>query len=146
MVENQEYFEDNVEIWKKKFEELRHYIKINKKTPSYKDKIGTWLQTQKKNYKKKQDIMKEEEIYDIWTKFMVENQEYFEDNVEIWKKKFEELKNYIKINKKTPPTKDKYRIGKWLQHQKTNYKKKQWIMKEEEIYKIWTKFEKEYLQ
>ena len=148
MDENQEYFEDNVEKWMKNFEELKNYIKINKKTPPKKEKLGNWFSHQKQNYKKKQGIMKEEEIYDIWTKFMDENQEYFDDNVEIWKKKFEELNNYIVINKKSPPSR-KNKLGNWLQHQKQNYKKKQQIMKEEDIYDIWTKFmdeNQEYLQ
>ena len=38
---------------------------------------GSWNQNQQNNYKQKNRIMKQQEIYDIWTKFIEEYKEYF---------------------------------------------------------------------
>ena len=71
-----EYFESNENIWKNNLEKVKQYIDENNKKPSIIDKnkeikrLGYWIDTQQKNYKKKENIMKIEEIYNIWAEFI----------------------------------------------------------------------------
>ena len=71
-----EYFESYEERWIKYLEKVKNYIDSHKKRPSQYDIIkddgflGRWIITQKANYNKKKDIMKNKEIYDKWTKFI----------------------------------------------------------------------------
>jgi hypothetical protein len=93
--------------------------------------------------------MNNKNIYDEFTLFLEEYNEYFRSNEEIWFEKFEKLKNYIDINKKRPSEVDKddeiASIGKWLSHQLKNYKKKEQIMKYNPIiYDEWNKFMNKY--
>ena len=59
------------------------YIDDNEKTPSEYDKnkeikqLGYWLSNQKKNYVKKEKIMKDEEIRKLWEEFVENYKEYF---------------------------------------------------------------------
>lgn len=159
-VKYQEYFLNNDEIWKQNLQDVKNYIDKNKKTPSDKDKnkdiksLGTWLGTQKKNYdndiSKSKEIMKNESIHNLWTKFIqdVKYKEYFLKNDEIWKKNLQNVKKYMEINKKSPSSKDKYKIiqslGTWLGKQKANYdkdiSKSKTIMKNESIHTLWAEF------
>jgi acyl-coenzyme A thioesterase PaaI-like protein len=56
----------------------------NKKTPSHgskntqEKKVGSWLQNQKNNYKRKINCMIDEKIYNLWTTFIEEYKEYIE--------------------------------------------------------------------
>ncbi len=60
------------EIWIKKLEQVKTYIDTNNKRPSQHDKdkqikqLGSWIQYQQDNYKKKAYIMTNEEIYNNW--------------------------------------------------------------------------------
>jgi superfamily II DNA or RNA helicase len=70
------YFISNEEEWCNKLEEIKLYININNKKPSYQDKDinikkqSAWLSRQITNYKNKRKIMQEQEIYDAWTAFI----------------------------------------------------------------------------
>jgi hypothetical protein len=70
------YFLSNEENWKLKLYEVKNYIDTNNNIPLNSDKdnqiniLGKWIQHQKTNYKNKEDIMKNEEIYKIWTEFI----------------------------------------------------------------------------
>jgi ribosomal RNA-processing protein 8 len=81
--EYSEYFKDNNEIWYKNLNQVEEYIKSNKKLPNKRDKnkeikvLGSWLSTQKTNYQKEKDIMKEVEIRKPWEDFTKEYSEYF---------------------------------------------------------------------
>jgi superfamily II DNA or RNA helicase len=146
------YFQSNEEIWNDNFIEVKKYIDINNKKPLESDKnlnikkLGVWISYQQQNYKKKEHIMKNNEIYNKWTEFINDNnyKKYFLSNEEIWNDNFIEVKKYIDINNKKPSMKNKdikiKQLGKWLSHQQQNYKKKEHIMKNNEIYNKWTEF------
>ena len=138
--------------WNINLNKVKKYIDENKKTPSSKvgDKdiksLGTWIFSQKDNYKKKIQCMKNTNIYDIWTAFInnPNYREYLLSPDDNWKNNLDKVKKYIdKNNKKpTPYNKDKdiKSLGKWISHQKTNYKNKSHSMENTEIYNIWTEF------
>ena len=63
------------------------------------------VRTQKRNYKKKISIMKELEIYNLWTNFItdIKYSKYFRTKQEIWDYSFILRKEFI----------DKKRLPKW---------------------------------
>ena len=69
------YFLSNECEWKQTLESLKDFIDKNGKTPSSNSKdndektLGNWINTQKGNFKNKTQIMKNEEIYNIWEQF-----------------------------------------------------------------------------
>jgi len=145
-----EYFKSNEEIWLNNLQKLKKYIDNNNKKPSSSHKntdiksLGLWIGTQQKNYKKKEGIMKNEEIYIKWTKFIDEYKIYLQSNEEIWLNNLEKVKKYIYENNKRPSQIDRDKeakiLGKFISHQITNYKKREDIMKNDDIYNIWTEF------
>ena len=148
------YFLSNEEIWKDNLDNVKIFINEYKKLPSEASKnsnekiLRTWLSNQKKNYKNKTQIMKDETIYNTWTHFIEECKKYFLSNEEIWKDKLDNVKIFIDEKKKIPSTTSKNSnekiLGIWLSHQKINYKNKTEIMKDENIYNTWTEFIKIY--
>jgi hypothetical protein len=84
------YFQSNEELWIERLNELKQYIDTNNKRPSNHDKdinikqLATWLSHQVKNYKKKKEIMSNEEIYNKWTEFINDKKyiSYFQSNEE----------------------------------------------------------------
>jgi superfamily II DNA or RNA helicase len=154
-IENyKEYFKTNNKIWIDNLDECKKYIDENNEPPSKTDKkqeikqLGLWLSTQKKNYSKKEYIMKDEEIIKLWEEFIENYKEYFETNNEIWINKLNKCKKFIDENKKRPSCSDKNneikQLGSWLIVQKQNYEKKEQIMKDEEIIKLWEEFIENY--
>jgi superfamily II DNA or RNA helicase len=83
----------NEDIWKDYLSKVKKYMDDNKKRPSSLDKNkdiktqGSWICRQLKNYSKKENIMRNTEIYDMWTKFINDSKykEYFQSNEDIWK-------------------------------------------------------------
>jgi hypothetical protein len=71
-----EYFITNKDIWNNNLENVIQYININDKLPSPTDKtkeiniLGQWLTCQKMNYKKKEQIMKNDIIYNKFKDFL----------------------------------------------------------------------------
>ena len=69
-------------------------------------------------------------------------------NVEIWKTKLEQVKEYINENNKLPSQNNKNnnikKLGEWLSSQHYNYKNNKYIMKNENIRKQYEEFIKEY--
>jgi superfamily II DNA or RNA helicase len=136
--------------WEEKLKLVKSYIETNNKLPSAKDKnkdikqLGMWISTQKKNYSKKEYIMKEENIRNIWEDFINTYSHLFMSNDEMWNDTLEKAKLYIETNNKLPSSTDKNKdikqLGKWISHQKENYSKKEQIMKEENIRNIWEDF------
>jgi superfamily II DNA or RNA helicase len=69
-----------IEDWKNNLKEVKKYIDENNKRPSHHNKdinikkLGGWLGTQKKNYNKdiklSKQIMKDQDIYSLWTQFI----------------------------------------------------------------------------
>ena len=150
----QNYLLSNEEVWYQKFDQLKIYIKENNNLPSRCNKdnnikhLTNWFQDQKKKYKNKKESMKNEEIYNSWTQFIEEYQNYLLSNEELWYQKFDELKIYIKENNKLPSRSNKdnniKQLGQWFSTQKNNYDKKLYNMKNEEIYNKWYEFIEKY--
>ena len=71
------------EVWISNFEKVKQYININNKRPSKYDqnseikKLGMWMTKQNNNYIKKINIMKNETIYNNWTEFLNNYNQYF---------------------------------------------------------------------
>jgi superfamily II DNA or RNA helicase len=149
-----EYFLTNEEIWKKNLSDVHGFMEKHHKRPSEKSKdavekyLGKWLSTQNKNYTTRKDILKTQEIYDMYIRFRDNYAEYFLTNEEIWKKTLSDVQDFMEKHHKRPSdhSKDaveKY-LGNWLSHQNTNYTTKSNIMKNQEIYDTYTKFKKQY--
>ena len=152
--EYEQYFISNEENWNNQLSELKKYIDENGKRPSDHDKnekikqMSNWTSHQNTNYKKKTQIMKNQDIRTKWEDFIEEYKEYFISNEENWNNQLSELKKYIDENNKLPSTIDKNekikQIGTWTSNQITNYKKKTYIMKDKEIRTKWEDFIEEY--
>ena len=110
-----EYFISNEDEWYNNLEKVKKYINENNKRPSEKDKnkeikqMGNWILHQQINYKKKEQIMRNQEIYDKWTEFINNNKykTHFMSNEEEWYNNLEQVKKYIDDNNKKPSDKDK---------------------------------------
>jgi len=145
-----EYFMSNEETWIKKTEEIKEYMNKNNKRPSQNDKdkkiknLGKWISDQQINYKNKENIMKNEEIYNTWTKIINDSKykKYLMTYEEMWNESLNEVKKYIDENNKRPSKNDEYnkQLEYWISDQQKSYKKKENIMKNEEIYNKWTDF------
>ena len=154
------YFKDLDEKWNENFENIKQFMDENNKRPIQKSKekeekfLGTWLTTQKKNYKNKNNSMNDKERYDLWTVFLKEYKKYVNNFDDIWNEKFENLKKFINDNKRAPIQKPKnlkektYQqeklLGSWLSNQQQYYKNKNNSMNDKEKYDLWTVFLKEY--
>jgi len=146
------YFISNEDVWINTLNQVKKYIDDNNKRPSSEDKnkeikqFGQWILNQTKNYKNKEHIMKNEEIYNQWDNFMNDDKYkiYFISNEDVWINTLNQVKKYIDENNKRPSSEDKNneikQLGKWILTQTKNYKNKEYIMKNEEIYKKWTEF------
>ena len=75
-VKYKKYFDDDFILWINKLNEVKKYIDKNNKKPTRTDKndeikiLGNWISTQIKNYKDKKQIIKNENIYYLWTEFI----------------------------------------------------------------------------
>ena len=127
---NDERFKKYIDLnenWKQTLQQAKTYILINEKSPSKHDKdetiktLGNWISNQKKNYDpdiaKCKNIMKNQEIYDLWSDFI--NDERFKKYIVIdlnenWQQSLQEVKTYILKNEKSPSTTDKDKTTKKL--------------------------------
>ena len=104
------YFNDNLIKWINILEYLKEFINKNNKLPSQTSKnieeknLGTWRSSQSQKYSKKQQIMKTQEIYDMWTEFINDSRykKYFRSNEDIWKETLEKVKVFLDTNGKRP--------------------------------------------
>ena len=137
-----------IEKWKKTLEKVVDYMEKERECPSDKDKnknikkLGTWVGTQKGNYKNNKYIMLNPEIKKEWEETVDKYKEYLViDNEEIWRMTLKKLIDYMEIEKKSPSTHDKNpdvkTLGKWVGTQKGNYKNNKYIMLNPEIKKEW---------
>jgi superfamily II DNA or RNA helicase len=146
--EYKEYIISNEDNWIKQLNELKKYINENQQRPTRKDNkiLYGWLSKQLENFKNKKNIMKNEEISNIFKKFLNDYKKYVSSNEEQWILQFNELKKYMDDNKRHPDYKDKI-LYNWSHCQLQNYKNKKDIMKKEKIYnefKIFLNDYKEY--
>ena len=146
------YFMSNEEEWKNILKKVEEYIDVNNKKPSVHDddenikKLSNWLYVQNQNYRKCKEIMKDENIRQIWHTFITSDKysTYFMSNEEIWTNNYNELQKYIDLNDKLPSKNNNddniKKIGKWLQHQQENYKKNVQIMSDIKFRTQWKNF------
>ena len=140
------YFDlDNVKDWKIKLEEVKQFIDTNNARPTvkYNQTLCSWISNQVKNSKKRLDIMKNDEIYNLWNDFVNDTRykKYFDlDNVREWKNNLEEIKQFIDENGKRPTEKNNQTLCSWISTQLNISKKRLKIMKNDEIYNIWNEF------
>ena len=145
-----QHFETNENKWLQRYDELKQYIDKNNSLPTKltNKKLNKWLDHQKENFIKTQDLMKNQNIKFLWNN-LINDEKYkllFEpiNNVEIWKQKFELLKKYIDDNDKRPNSNDKDKnikiLGKWCCRQVENAEKRFQILSNEEVFTIWTEF------
>jgi superfamily II DNA or RNA helicase len=149
-----EYFMSNEEIWKKTLSEVQNFIEKHHKRPSQTSKdsvekqLSQWLSNQNKNYTTRSKIMKNQEIYDMYTKFRDNHSEYLMSNEEVWKKNLFEVQDFIEKHHKRPSQTSKdaveKQLGNWLGTQNTQYTTRSNIMKNQEIYDMYTKFKDNY--
>ena len=138
--------------WMKKLEQVKTYIDKYKKRPSSEDNdknikiLGLWLLRQNKNYKNKTQIMKNQEIYNIWYEFINNSKykTYFISNEKKWDNLLNDVINYMDKNNKRPSSRGKIKetklLGSWLCHQTTNFKEKTQIIKNQNMYNKWNEF------
>jgi len=147
-----EHFQSNEETWYITLSQVKEFIDSNKNKPNKRSKnkdekvLGQWIVNQQKNYKKRTQIMKDDDIYNTWTQFINDPlyKEYFLSNEDVWSTTLSKVKEFIYLNKKRPSktskNKDEKVLEKWIGHQQTNYKKRTNIMKDDDIYNTWTQF------
>jgi superfamily II DNA or RNA helicase len=138
--------------WEEKLVMVEEYIREYGKLPSkHKDKnissLGSWVSTQKQNYKKNKEIMKNKNIRKLWDDFVKQYNHLFMSNRELWINNFKLLEEYINIHKELPSDYSKdpntLKIARWKCTQKNNFKNTSHIMKEDENIKtIWEQFVK----
>jgi len=128
------YFMSNEEKWFYNLNNIKKYIDTNNKRPIKENKdieikqLGQWISTQQDSYKKKDQIMKTDYIYDEWTVFINSEKykKYFMSNEDAWNESLNDLKKYINENDKLPSSTDKDKqikiLNSWIANQKINYK------------------------
>jgi len=153
--EYEHLFMSNTEKWLNILQEVEKHINIYKELPSAysKDTItqkkGSWINTQRSNYKNLNHIMTDENIKNIWENFVNRNKILFRSNEEKWLDNLRELEKYIQIHKKLPSHTNKDEnislLAKWTTNQKRNYIDiNQIMMTNEDIRKLWEEFVNKY--
>ena len=142
-----EIFVNNDEIFCNKLKEVEYFINEQKRKPTHKE--NAWLYQQQKNYKLKQDGMKNKERYDIFTQFLKKYELYLKSKDEIWFETLIEYETYLNNYKQRPKINTKEEdeptfLARWYSNQQKNYKLKQDGMKNKERYDIFTQFLNKY--
>jgi superfamily II DNA or RNA helicase len=148
-----QYFMTNDERWLYKFEELNNYLDnyetmlhIHSKNIKI-QRMFIWHNHQVYKFKNKTQIMKKDNIYNIWCEF-VKNpkyEQYFMSDEKKWLNNFNKSKEYIdKYNKRPSDKDDDFEIAKlsrWIQSTNISFKTKTKIMNiNETIYNTWDNF------
>ena len=138
------YFISEKEKWYKNLTDNKLFIDTNKRLPTRFE--SNWITTQKTKYKLKREIMKDPDIYDVWTEFIndIKYSKYFKTSGEIWFKNLKKVKDFIDKNDKRPTQESKCKIemtnGRWVSNQLKNYKNKSQNMKDPKFYDAWREF------
>ena len=137
-------------IWLENLERVKKYIDNYKKRPTDEyDNLGTWIKQQKKNYKRKQDILSKPHFRNKWEDFIIYYSEYFKTDVQIWEEQLEKFKNYIVQYGKLPTRKNSdsqsVELAIWYNQQVIKYKRNRGIMKKnKQVKATWEKFTNEH--
>ena len=146
-----EYFTTVDGKWFNTLEKVKKYIDENNKRPCKNDtdenikKIALWISTQIQNYKKKENIMKDDIVREEWNKFITSDKykNYFTLNEDEFIKNLNEISDYIDNNNKKPSETENENTKKmytWINHHLNNYKNKSGIMKNDIINTLWKDF------
>jgi hypothetical protein len=88
--------------------------------------------------------MKDNNLKNIWCKFVNEYKRLFMSNTERWLEILQEVEAYINIHKKYPceysQDPNTIKIARWVNSQRNNYKNSTCIMKDLNIKTIWDEF------
>ena len=143
---------DNIDLWKARMKQVKEFIDENNRRPNKRAKdnnekqLGSWIGNQLQNAKNRTEIMKEQEIYDEWLEFINDDKysNYMLDNIDLWKRKLKEVKEFIDENNKRPSSTAKdnneKQLGSWIGTQLKKVKNRKQIMKKQEIYDEWLEF------
>ena len=138
------YFVSNEDIWLDNLAKLKKFIDINNTYPTENTNktLSNWKFTQVECYINKSKIMKNIEIYNIFTEFINNEKykQYFMSNNDKWFNNFNKLQIFINENKAKPTKKTDNILADWLANQVKYYKEKGGCMKNQEIYDKWTSF------
>ena len=134
----------NVKIWNEKFNIFKAFIDDKNELPTRKSNkiLSEWGITQKKNYKKRKDIMKNLKIYNTWSEFINDEKynKYFLTNDKKWFFRLNEYKSFIDENQELPTQKSNKRLWEWRQTMYRLYKNRTYIMQNNKIYDAWGAF------
>ena len=140
--------------WEEKLEMVKKIVIDTGKLPSNSSKepktkqIGSWVSSQKINYEKSLQIMRNPSIRKKWENFTSKYPVLFMSNEEFWMHRLGDVNKYVVKSGKLPSARDKDTIikelGSWVSHQKRNYPKSQDIMKNFSIRKEWEEFTSKY--
>ena len=92
---HEDLFLSNEELWEINLEKVETYIQENNKLPTDRNKdpeiraLGVWLANQKRNYNKKSNVMKNNEIRIKWEEFIQNHEDLFLSNKERWENNLE---------------------------------------------------------
>ena len=142
------YFQSNEDTWNNTLKNIIEHINKHHSLPTNKNNqyLCSWIQTQKQNYKNKQDIMKNESVYCKWTNFINDPLyiKYFQSNEKTFNDTLNTIIEYINKTNRLPSSTSKHenikKMGNWIQQQNQNYKNKKNIMNTELMYNKWTEF------
>jgi len=150
MEEHPKYFMNHEQKWIHKLDKVKKFMKEKNNSPSryskdeYEKDLGTWVATQKENFKKNIKMFSHENIVNFWNNFQEEYKDYLLNNSENWYFRLNQLKTYIDKNKCRPSChskdKDIKSLGIFIMTQNKNYKDKTQIMSDKTVYDIWTNF------
>jgi superfamily II DNA or RNA helicase len=141
--------------WDEKLEWVKRYIDENGKLPSQKSpnleekSYNKWLSHQQTRYRKKEFIMKNEEVRKKYYNFINDPiyKKYFTSNEEDWINTLEKIKKYYKDHNEMPTYNNEDNeiktLYNWLSSQKDNYKTNDNIMKNKNYKKLWEDFIKD---
>ena len=141
--------------WEEKLTMVEEYIREYGRLPTTHNKnkniasLSNWISTQRQNYKKNKEIMKNKNIRKLWEDFVKQYKNLFMSNRELWIYNFKLLEEYINIHKELPSDYSKdpntQKIARWKMTQKNNFKNASHIMKEDEnIKNMWEQFVKKH--
>jgi superfamily II DNA or RNA helicase len=147
-----DFLKYRIREWRIKLDEFMKSLDKNKKRPCnvstniIERQLSNWSISQIQHYKNKTSLMKEVEVYDMWTTFINNDNYaiYFITHNDMWRIHLNNLIEYLNNNKKMPLCNStilyEKKLGIWASTQNYNYKNIRCRMKEPEIYNTWVTF------
>lgn len=121
-----------IDNWDYMYDKLVTFLETEKRRPNSNSKIdeerrlGQWISTQEKKYKKCIESMKTIERRHLWDNFKEKYHQFFTDNDMLWDQMYEKLVIFLETNKKKPVKEsvilDEKQLGIWIGNQYKNHK------------------------